>query len=79
MVNTIENKAVVYHISFRLSVSIKTYPGIFSAVFVKKYGSRPIAITGTALASVGVFTSAFANNIETMYFTFGVITGNVNK
>ena len=51
------------------------FAGIFCGIFVRRLGPRIIIIFGGFIASLGVFLSAFATNIPTLYVTFGVIAG----
>ncbi|XP_070575105.1 uncharacterized protein [Ptychodera flava] len=46
-----------------------------SNVFVKKIGFRKTVLLGTIISSIGYFVSAFADRIEILYFSIGLVVG----
>ncbi|XP_070556219.1 monocarboxylate transporter 13-like [Ptychodera flava] len=49
--------------------------GPFSNVFIKRVGYRTTVLIGTIMSSTGFFISAFARNIEFLYFSLGILVG----
>lgn len=48
-----------------------------AAALVNKYGCRVITTIGTLTAFTGFIASVFAKSVLQMYFTFGVMGGEV--
>ena len=46
-----------------------------ASILCEKYGCRRITIIGGVFTSLGLFLSSFANRIEIIYFTHGIIFG----
>ncbi|XP_070555985.1 monocarboxylate transporter 13-like [Ptychodera flava] len=49
--------------------------GPVTNVIIKKIGFRMTVVIGTLAATVGMFLSAFANSIEFLYFSHGILIG----
>jgi len=43
-----------------------------------KFGFRPVIICGGLMMSLGLGLSYFAQSLYYLYFSFGVLTGNVS-
>ncbi|THD27926.1 Monocarboxylate transporter 12 [Fasciola hepatica] len=50
--------------------------GPVAAALINRFGCRAVAITGSLLASVALFTSSFATNMDFLLCTFGVVAGS---
>ena len=51
--------------------------GPIASVLVNKYGCKLVTVLGTIFASAGFLISIFAPTIWFMYFSFGVLAGNL--
>ncbi|KAG1679215.1 Monocarboxylate transporter 12 [Nymphon striatum] len=49
--------------------------GPIASALVIRYGCRKMTILGGILASIGFISSSFANSLEVLYVTFGMISG----
>lgn len=49
--------------------------GLAGSVLQMKYGSRPIVVAGSALATVGFLVSSMATSIEYLFFSFSICIG----
>ncbi|ELU17411.1 hypothetical protein CAPTEDRAFT_225743 [Capitella teleta] len=49
--------------------------GIVSGPLIRRFGWRKVTIFGSILSAVGFASSALANNVYVLYFTYGVMTG----
>lgn len=58
-----------------LFVGIPLLCGPLAGVFVSKYGCRSSAIFGGIITSLGMLLSSFANSIEMLCFTYGILAG----
>ncbi|XP_070555261.1 monocarboxylate transporter 13-like [Ptychodera flava] len=58
-----------------LMVCIEFGVGPFVNICVKKIGYRLTVMSGAAMSSIGLLLSAFAPNIEFLYFSFGFLVG----
>ncbi|XP_070575109.1 monocarboxylate transporter 13-like [Ptychodera flava] len=56
-------------------ISVQFLLGPLSNVCVKKIGFRMTVMLGTIISSTGYFLSAFANEIEILYFSLGLVVG----
>lgn len=51
--------------------------GPISSVLVNKYGSRPVMIVGGILSGSGLIAASFCNTVQELYFSVGVIGGEL--
>uniref|UniRef100_A0AAG5CPY1 Major facilitator superfamily (MFS) profile domain-containing protein n=1 Tax=Anopheles atroparvus TaxID=41427 RepID=A0AAG5CPY1_ANOAO len=49
--------------------------GPIASFLTDRYGCRKVTIIGSILASIGFALSAYANSIEMLYLTFGILSG----
>ncbi|ESO01407.1 hypothetical protein HELRODRAFT_174965 [Helobdella robusta] len=49
--------------------------GIMLGVGIQYFGCRVVAIAGAFVWSLGFFLSSFANNVVTLYFSYGIVGG----
>ncbi|KFB52070.1 AGAP001782-PA-like protein [Anopheles sinensis] len=49
--------------------------GPVASFLTDRYGCRKVTIIGSILASIGFALSAYANSIEMLYLTFGILSG----
>ncbi|KAK3107469.1 hypothetical protein FSP39_015235 [Pinctada imbricata] len=49
--------------------------GPLVGVLANKYGCRPVAVAGSIVATVGLFSCTFAPNLDVMIFLYGVVGG----
>ena len=54
------------------------YPGLVSGPLTMQYGPRPVAAAGAFLSGLGLFISAFAQKLWLLYFSFGILTGQLS-
>ena len=52
--------------------------GPIASMLTNKYGCRIVAIAGSLVASFGFIISLFAPSIYFMYFSFGIVSGELN-
>ena len=64
---------VIFFLSFFFNLKI----GPVVSALVNKFGCRIISIAGCSLVAIGFFLSAFASNVITLYFTIGILSGNL--
>jgi len=53
-------------------------PGPIASMLSNKFGFRPVIICGGLMMSLGLGLSYFAQSLYYLYFSFGVLTGNVS-
>lgn len=51
--------------------------GPIVAALINRFGCRTVAITGSLLASLAMFVSSFATNMDFLLCTFGVLAGEL--
>ncbi|CAH2034426.1 unnamed protein product, partial [Iphiclides podalirius] len=49
--------------------------GPFASFLTDRYGCRRMTVVGSVMASLGFVMSAFVDNVETLFFTFGIMAG----
>lgn len=49
--------------------------GPIASALSNRFGFRAVVITGSLVGFVGLLTSSFANSIDTLFFTLGVLFG----
>lgn len=50
--------------------------GIFFGGTIRRFGSRPVCITGAFVTAIGYLLSAWATSVVHLYLTYGIISGN---
>ena len=58
-----------------LFVSVPLITGPIASALTNRYGCRVITMAGGLIAGIGFVISAFANSIEVLCFTFGIVAG----
>lgn len=58
-----------------ICVFVFTFTAPLSTWLSKRFGHRPVVMTGGFLISLGTISSAFANSITQMYVTIGLVSG----
>ena len=56
---------------------IYTHTGLFAAALSNRYGCRAVCITGSVLSCCGLILSSFAQSINVLILTYGLVTGKV--
>lgn len=58
-----------------LFMAMPLLSGPIASFLTDRYGCRKMCICGSILACIGFFASAFTPDMETLFFTFGVVSG----
>lgn len=58
-----------------LFMAMPLLSGPVASFLTDRYGCRRVTIVGSILASLGFFISAFADTMEMLFFTFGILAG----
>lgn len=58
-----------------LFMAMPLLSGPIASFLTDRYGCRRVTIVGSILSSLGFFISAFANTMEMLFFTFGILAG----
>lgn len=58
-----------------LFMAMPLLSGPIASFLTDRYGCRKVTIAGSILASTGFVLSAFANSMEMLFFTFGILSG----
>ncbi|XP_052218944.1 monocarboxylate transporter 12-like isoform X2 [Dreissena polymorpha] len=58
-----------------LSTGMCFLSGPIVSILANRFGCRAVTICGAFVASTGLFVSAFAPNIQFLYFSLGILTG----
>ncbi|XP_014280635.1 monocarboxylate transporter 13 isoform X2 [Halyomorpha halys] len=56
-------------------VGVTLCTGPISSALVNRYGCRPVTVAGAIVGAAGLTLSAFAQNVQTLYITIGLLTG----
>ena len=55
--------------------AIPLLSGPIASALTDRYGCRKVTMAGSILATVGFLLSSFANTLEVLYITFGIVSG----
>jgi len=58
-----------------LQVGIYSMSGIFASRLVTRYGSRPVCMAGTLIATIGLVSASYSWNLPSLLASYSVITG----
>ena len=58
-----------------LSCGLLSILGPLTGGLINKFGLRPVCITGSIIAGIGLCLAALSHNLSVMIFTMGAISG----
>lgn len=58
-----------------LFMAMPLLSGPVASFLTDRYGCRKVTIVGSVLSAIGFVISSFANSIEVLFFTFGILAG----
>lgn len=58
-----------------LFMAMPLLSGPIASFLTDRYGCRKVTVAGSIMASTGFILSAFADSMEMLYFTFGILSG----
>lgn len=58
-----------------LFMAMPLLSGPIASFLTDRYGCRKMCICGSIIASIGFIASAFTTNMESLFFTFGIVSG----
>ena len=70
-----QNTFALYKFRIKINCIIMCCSGLFASVFQEIYGTKRVAVFGSFIAVIGLFSSAFSQSIYMLYVTYGFITG----